>query len=245
MWTPTATPPPLAPDEVHVWRLRLDLPQALARERLATIGDLLTDEEQQRARRFTSDIARTHFIAARAALRRLLSEYVGLAPAELQFVYGAHGKPSLQHPSTDITFNLSHSGQRMLLAVSRSRDVGVDVERTQRAVDWHAVARRFFAPPEQAAMKALPDDEQRQAFFRCWTRKEAFMKATGQGVAYGLTRFAVSLTRDNPTVQWLEQGEPGHWGLADVNLDAEHVGAVCASGRDWRVVALAPADPAE
>lgn len=236
MWTQVVTPPRLAPDEVHVWCVRLDGP-GNDPDHLAACRNLLSEAETQRAQRLAFDEPREHFIVARAALRLLLAGYLDVAATELEFVYGKRGKPQLKYPQTDTTFNLSHSGQHMLLAVASHRHVGVDVERTQRTVNWQAVARRFFAPREQAAMAALPDDRQRQAFFRCWTRKEAFMKATGLGLAYGLSRFAVSLTSD-AEIQWLHEGNPADWGLMDVNPDAEYAGAVCARGRDWRVVPL-------
>ena len=242
-WALAPSPPALEPGQVHVWRhcLHADI------EQIRCCQSLLTAEERQRAARFAFAEHRHRFVVARATLRTLLAAYVDVPAAALEFVYGAQGKPRLVSPVTDTTFNVSHSHGLMLLAFARGRAVGVDVERTTRTVDWEAVARRFFAAQEREALATAPEADRRAAFFRCWTRKEAFMKATGQGVAYGLTNFAVTLAPHVAAqLLWLDQGSPEDWRLADVELDAEHVGAVCAAGRDWQPVYLdgLPARPA-
>ncbi len=240
MWTEAQSPPDLAADEVHVWQVPVSEDDQREKDWFAASQDLLTDEERQRAQRFAFDEPRHRFVMARATLRRLLSDYIDMPAADLRFAYGEYGKPRLAEPrNTGLAFNLSHSGDCILLAVTRDRAVGVDVERRRRLVDWQAVSGRFFAPQERDALSSLPVADQRQAFFRGWTRKEAFMKATGQGVAYGLTSFAVSLGDDTAQLQWLQEGDPGDWGLADVDPDARYAGAVCARGQDWRVVRLA------
>lgn len=234
-WSPAQRPPVLGQAKVHIWRSRLDLDA----EQIRWCQNLLTAEEHERARRFVFAEHRNRFVVGRGTLRELLAAYVGIPAAELEFAYGEHGKPRLVSPDTDTTFNVSHSGGRMLLAFARGRHVGIDVERTTRTVDWGAVAGRFFSEREQAALAVLPEAARRAAFFRCWTRKEAFMKATGKGVAYGLTSFAVALApADAPELLWLAQGATADWGLADVEPDAEHIGAVCAEGRDWQPVYL-------
>jgi 4'-phosphopantetheinyl transferase len=234
-WSPAQCPPVLGQTNVHIWRTRLDLDT----DQIRSCDSLLTAEEHERARRFVFDEHRNRFVVARGTLRKLLAAYVDIPAAELEFAYGEHGKPRLVNPDTDMTFNVSHSGGRMLLAFARGRHVGIDVERTTRTVDWKAVAGRFFSVHEQAALAGLPEAARRAAFFRCWTRKEAFMKASGQGVAYGLTRFAVALAPSQaPELLWLAQGTPEDWGLADVEPDAEHIGAVCAERRDWQPIYL-------
>ena len=233
-WTPAAPPLPLGGGQVHVWRARLGVED----DRLRVCHALLSQEESQRAARYAFDEPRRRFVVARGTLRAILAAYVGAAASDLVFAYGEHGKPRLTTPDTDTTFNLSHSGDRVLLAIARGRDVGVDVERTQRNVNWEAVSRRFFEGGEQTALFELPEEERRAAFFRCWTRKEAFMKATGRGVTYGLQSFSVNLAPEDPDLLWLETGSPEDWGLADADPDDEHAGAMCAAGRDWRPVYL-------
>ena len=223
--------PPLSQDQVHIWCADLEVVD----ERVAFCTSLLTDDEKRRSEAFASKELSRRFVVARGTLRGLLSAYLDVSAGDLLFVYGEHGKPSLATPQTDLNFNISHSGDRALLAFAKHRDVGVDVERMSRKVDWEAVSGRFFEEREQSALRVLPEDERRAAFFRCWTRKEAFMKATGQGVAFGLSNFAVSLEPDKPAeLLWLAEGCIDDWGLIDAHTDDEYAGAVCVSGRDWR-----------
>jgi 4'-phosphopantetheinyl transferase len=229
VWEPVATPPALGPTDVHVWRARLDesLPQQTA------CRAALTSHENARADEYLFDEPRQRFIAARGTLRILLGRYLSVSPREVEFVYGEHGKPRLAQPVSDLTFNVSHSGKRLLLAFGRERELGVDVERTRRDVSWERVARRFFDEREATALFSLPEEERRQAFFRCWTRKEAYMKATGHGVALGLSSFAVSLAPDRAELVWMREGEPADWGLTDVDVGDGYAGALCAAGAGW------------
>jgi 4'-phosphopantetheinyl transferase len=156
--------------------------------------------------------------------------------------YGTHGKPFLASPDDGLDFNLSHSGRWLLFAFARGRAVGVDVESMDRAVDWDAVARRFFSAREQAALQSLPAEQRRGAFFRCWTRKEAYLKATGQGVTLGLSRFAVTLAPGGPAaLAWVEEGDPQGWSIADVDPEPGYAGALCAQGAGWQVRCLTAA----
>jgi 4'-phosphopantetheinyl transferase len=223
--------PPLLEEDVHIWCADLEA----ADERVSFCASLLTADEKERAGAFASEELSRRFVVARATLRGLLSAYLDVPARDLLFAYGEHGKPSLATPRTDLNFNISHSGDRALLAFAKHRDVGVDVERTRRKVDWEAVSSRFFEGREQSALRALAEDERRAAFFRCWTRKEAFMKATGQGVAFGLSNFAVSLKPQEPAeLLWLAEGRTADWRLGDAHSDDDYAGAVCVSGRDWR-----------
>ncbi len=235
-WAPPSSDPPLGVDEVHVWRARLG---DADNDRLRCCEALLAQEEQQRAARFAFDEPRHRYVLARATLRALLAPYVNRPPVDLAFTYGEHGKPHLADLDVSLNFNLSHSGDRLLLAITRGREVGIDVERTRREVTWKAVSERFFEARERQALYDLPPEQRRAAFFRCWTRKEAFMKATGQGVTYGLSSFSVNLAPgEAPDLLWLAAGNRMDWGLADAEPDDDHAGAVCAAGRDWRTVYL-------
>jgi 4'-phosphopantetheinyl transferase len=175
----------LLPGELHVWRIDL------ARARVDQAA--LSDEEQARAARFLLERDRRRFVASHAALRRILTRYLG--PVAPRFADGPHGKPFLDGAA--LRFNLSHSGELALVAVADGREVGVDVEAV-RELDLAGMARVSFSPRERAALFALPPDERLPAFFRCWTRKEAHLKATGFGLALPLDGFDVSLGPDEP-----------------------------------------------
>ncbi len=177
-----------AAGRVHVWRLRLTdlhLPGAAA---------LLSNEEQTRAARFLSEAARARFVAGRSALRRLLAHYTGATLAAIRLAGATQGKPALLAPQTDPTlyFNLSHSDDLVVVAFAAGREVGIDVEQDAPLPELEAVAQRFFAPDEVAALLALPPEARQTAFYRIWTRKEAWIKLRGDGLAIPLASFSVS-----------------------------------------------------
>lgn len=150
---------------------------------------LLSPEERGRAARFRFDRDRAHFSVCRGTLRRLLGEALSLAPERIEFSYGAHGKPE----TAGINFNVSHSGGFALIAISKRRVVGVDIERMDRSFADDRIPERFFSPGEVLALRALPQGDQLEAFFRIWTRKEAYLKACGLGLSLALDSFDVSL----------------------------------------------------
>lgn len=186
-------PPTLTPSAgaVHVWRAHLDQPQATVARLYAT----LAADEQQRAARFHFAHDRDHFVVARGLLRAILGRYLGCAPHRLRFTYSAYGKPdlALETGGAELRFNLSHSAGLALYVVALGQAVGIDVERVRPDLASDAIARRFFAPREVAALQALPSETRTAAFFTCWTRKEAYIKAHGAGLSLALDRFAVSL----------------------------------------------------
>lgn len=171
---------------VHVWRAPLASCPPGARE-------LLAEDERARADRFQFARDRDRFVAARAALRQVLGRYSDLAPERLAFGYTSHDKPFLVGPGAELSFNLSHSHELALLAVTRGRDVGVDLEHQRPDVEIESVARASFSAAEQRALLALPPGQRLEAFFRCWTRKESYLKARGEGLSMPLDRFSVSL----------------------------------------------------
>jgi len=216
-----ADPPPLAAEAVHVWRVRLD-PPGEPRD----AWDLLSDAERRRAARFVQEHHRRRFVSAHAALRRILAGYTARPPRELEFTTGPQGKPALvapgRTPRRRLEFNLSHSADLALVAVAWERPVGVDLERWEREMDHLELAERFFSPAERASLRALAAhrDELVNGFFAAWSRKEAYLKARGEGVMRGLHHFDVSLA----------PGEPARV-LAD-RLDAAIDG--------WRMRAIVP-----
>ncbi len=217
-------PPPLAADEVHLWRIALDAPAD---------ASLLSPDELERAGRFHFARDRRRFVAARAGLRRILARYLGQAPQALGFAYGPQGKPRLAAAGAPPYFNLSHAEGLALVAVTAIGEVGVDLE-FPRPID-PGLAARYFAAAEIAALEALPAQERNLAFFRCWTRKEAYLKACGDGVLAPLDRFEVSLDPASPRVLTIggDREEAARWQLAHLEPAPGYVGAVALRAVGW------------
>jgi 4'-phosphopantetheinyl transferase len=190
-WLPPPNPPSLPPAELHVWRATLD-PGARTLEQLEATLD---QDERARARRFIVEHGARRFTAARGFLRDVLARYTGRHPASLHFEYGERGKPVL---AGGPHFNLSHSGEVALLAVTGVAPVGVDVEQVNRLPDFEHIAERFFARGERDALRQAAPDDYADAWYRCWTRKEAYIKATGDGLHFPLDRFEVTLLPGEP-----------------------------------------------
>jgi 4'-phosphopantetheinyl transferase len=186
----------LGREAVHAWLLALDQP---ARP-MADLAALLAEDESARAHRFRFDRDRQRFIAGRGLLRLLLASYLGRDPAALRFSYGAAGKPLLDdtgNGQTGLTFNLSHSAGWALLGVTRERRIGVDIEAVRDTPDLDDVAKQNFAPAEQRARLALPAAARLDAFFAIWARKEAYLKAMGDGLLAPLDGFEVSVAPED------------------------------------------------
>jgi 4'-phosphopantetheinyl transferase len=186
-------PPPLGDGAVHVWRIRVD--GELDGDRWS----VLSPDERDRAHRFHFEIHRRCFVVAHAAARRILAGYANMSAESLAFTTGEFGKPALTN-APNLQFNLSHSGDLALLAVSRSGDVGVDVERWNARIDHLNLAEHFFSEGEQAALRGLAhsDTQVVAGFFAAWSRKEAYLKASGHGITRGLHHFHVSLVPGEP-----------------------------------------------
>lgn len=172
----------------------------MGREAARTAAALLSDAERHRASRFLFDRDRDRFIVARARLRQLLGARLGARPESVELVYGSHGKPALAPWLADsaLRFNVSHCGDVTLYAFSRGREIGIDVEAVRVLPDADDIAARFFSQRENRAYRALEPRDRPLGFFQCWTRKEAFIKALGDGLSYPLDRFDVSLTPGEP-----------------------------------------------
>lgn len=234
----------LAPDslsgEVHVWAVDLTAePSAVD----GGAGEsLLSRDERARAERFRLVAHRRRFRASRIALRRILSLYTGVAPGELDFDYGALGKPALANRR--LHFNLAHSGELALVAVTRDDPVGVDVERIRPSSSLPRIARRVLSAAERRRLEAVADAERPRAFYLAWTRKEALIKARGAGVFSGLERIEVTLRpgeparllalREEPVERWfLHDLRPAPGFTAAVAVEASRVGAI-RRVRTWR-----------
>lgn len=213
----------LPEDEVHVWEGALDRPPRVA----ARFAALLSADERDRAERFRFERDRSRYIVGRGQLRCLLARYLGALPRELRFEYGAFDKPSLA--GSDVRFNLAHSGSVVLFAITRLGEIGIDVEIEDTELADERLADRFFSPAEVAVLRTLPSAERPRAFLRCWTRKEAFVKARGDGLRLALDTFDVSLDSGQPIAvlrtEW-SRSEPTEWILSD--LSDEGAGYIAA-----------------
>ncbi len=228
----------LPAEEVHLWQI--DLAEVATGE--ARFLPALSADERQRAGRFHFERDRHRYTVTRGVLRMLLGSYLGADPAQLVFAYSKHEKPFLPPDATSnkpsIEFNVSHSGAVAMLAFSRERAVGVDVEMIRPDRDHAAIAKRFFSEHEQAQHAALPESERSHAFFRCWTRKEAFIKAIGSGLSMPLGQFDVSLrpSEQNGLLATRPDGrEASQWSLRDIPAPEGYVAALCVRGQGWQL----------
>lgn len=188
----------------------------------------LSSEEQQRADRFRFEKHQTAFIIARGLLRILLGTYLDVEPVAIQFCYGSNGKPSVPD-APDLHFNISHSGEMVLYGFRQDRRIGVDVEHIRVVSNMEGIARRFFSAEEYRDLLTVPRGHRRKAFFDCWTRKEAFVKAVGDGLSYSLDRFRVALRPDQRAELISIDNRPGSeagWSLYDIAPSESYAAAV-------------------
>ncbi|MGH9720228.1 MAG: 4'-phosphopantetheinyl transferase family protein [Bryobacteraceae bacterium] len=228
---------------VHVWRIDISASNAVA-ERLLP---LLARDERDRAAGFRFDGHRNSFIAAHGALRILLGRYLNDDASNIQLTYGSKGKPSLAGPSR-IRFNASHSGRLALVALTLDCDIGVDVEQIRPFPNVHEVINRFFSAEEAAELSSLPADEHASAFFRCWTRKEAYIKAIGDGLSAPLNDFRVTMQPGEPARLIHVAHDPAAasaWNLHDLQVASSYAAALAY--RDLpRLIHVTPlVEPAE
>jgi 4'-phosphopantetheinyl transferase len=219
-WQESATLPPLPANTIHIWRLRPA--NRLPRDSYLTH---LRPEERERAGRLLFPGDQQQSIASRGTLRLLLAHYAGAEnPGDLHLSYGEQGKPVLA--DSDLRFNLSHTRDLALFAFAREIDLGLDVEDIQASDDLEAVAEQNFAPAERDALLALPQSERTSAFYRCWTRKEALLKAEGCGLFRALDTFTVSLLAGEPATV---VAGPDGWDLRHIDIASHAVAAIA-----WR-----------
>ncbi len=236
LWSAPVPDMELPRDAVHVWRTATGVSAA----RLAPLRELLAVEERARAARFLYEDDRRRYTVARAVLRSLLARYLEVEPDALEFRYGEHGKPSLAETpgGRDVRFNLSHSYGWALHAFAVGREVGVDVERIRPDTDIMGIARHSFSPAEVEALTGVPDGHRREAFFNCWTRKEAFIKAHGEGIALGLSRFDVTLRPGEPAELLRfdrEPAEAARWSMCALDAGEGYKAALAVEGKGWNL----------
>jgi 4'-phosphopantetheinyl transferase len=230
-WACPAERPVVSSNATHVWRASLEIePAALQR-----LKSTLAKNELERAERFIFDQDRNRFIAARGILRDVLARYLQCAPQTIEFVYGARGKPAISNGSScdPLRFNLSHSHGLALIGLAREREIGIDVERIRPEFAGEEIAKRYFSAKEIVELSHLPADLRTEAFFLCWTRKEAYIKARGEGLHIPLDSFDVSLTPGLPPE--LNSSDCFRWSMRSFSPRSGYVAATVEEGKGSRL----------
>ena len=223
---------------VHIWSFPLETSSAV----LASLAEVLSPDEKDRAARFRFEHLRHAYICGRGALRSLLGRYLNVPPASIRFQYGAKGKPSLA-PENRIQFNMTHAGNLAAVALTADCEIGIDLEPIRLLPDMDHIASRFFCPEESAELRSLPAAERAHAFFLCWTRKEAYIKAVAGGLSIPLSNFRVTLHPEVPA-RFVHIGESPtiaqSWTLQDLRLDPKFAAAI-AYRAEPRALSIRPA----
>jgi 4'-phosphopantetheinyl transferase len=241
-WQLCAQPKPLEEGEVQLWIA----PLGPAPDKLSFFKSILSVDEQARVKRFHKTVDADRFVAGRGTLRSLLAAYLAMEPNRLEFTYDPFGKPRLTGKAAFISFSVSHCEDCGLLGFVRRHRIGVDLERVREGMNVEELAQRFFSANELRKLRSLPPAQQKEAFYRAWTRKEAYLKARGEGLSYGLDRVEVSLAPDEPAMILSAADDPGisqRWAVQHLLPRPGYVGAatVEASSIEFKYFELEPA----
>ena len=238
MPSPSFSPPPLdltlRPDEIHVWCASLDQPVS----RFQMLSQTLSLDEHLRAERFHFEKDRKHFIVSRGILRTIFGCYLNIEPNQLQFCYGKNGKPALVDTFGNgiIHFNLSCSDGLGLYAFTQDHEIGVDIERIRDIPEMDQIAKQFFSINENDVFVSLPENRKKETFFKFWTCKEAFIKATGDGLSRPLDKFDVSLVQGEPAKLLRIEGdskEVPYWSIQELKPAFGFAAALAIEGQSW------------
>lgn len=228
-WIPSPQTLNLEHHQVDIWRLSLNIPT----DSVKLTESTLSADEAERAARFRFEVDKNRFIVSHGVLRNILGRYLHRDPAELKFSVNQYGKPALV--DSTLEFNLSHSGDFALIAVTQGRRIGVDVEHIRQGISSHVIAQQYFSKSEVAELQSLPLEQRVNGFFTCWTRKEAYIKAQGLGLALPLESFDVSLTPGQPAILRAtrpDEKEATRWTLRSLDVDPNYAGAVAVEVAD-------------
>lgn len=220
-------------NEIHIYRLSINIPS----ERIYNFEKLLSADELKRANRFRFEKDKNHFITGRGLLRIILSRYLDESPAGINFSYHEKGKPYLKDNS--LKFNLAHSGGKAVYALTMNNELGIDLEIMKELPDALDIASRFFSESEVSEFKNVSVENVKTAFFNCWTRKEAFIKAIGEGLSYPLADFSVTLKPgDEPKFLWIKNDpdEVNKWSLININAHDNFISSLAIKTSDTRIV---------
>jgi len=224
----------LGEQEVHVWRVPLEASAAA----LASLQALLTADEIAKVRRFLFERDRTRALVAQALLRILAARYLQTSPSLLRFTTNAYGKPALASPDLPLQFNLSHSAHLVLYAFAWRRRLGIDVEYMRSTLNYDELSEYCFSPFERESLSGLAQDKKRVAFYNCWTRKEAYIKARGLGLSLPLDLFDVSLLPGEAAALLGSREDPAEvqrWSMRQLAPGAGYAGALVVEGTDWQL----------
>ncbi len=227
-WLPRPAKLPLIRDEVHLWIVNLQRSSL----QIAGCFSLLNDAEKNQAQRFVFEKDRNRFTVAHAILRLILGQYLEEPPETLEFTTGPMGKPALPHNSP-LRFNLSHSHHLILYAFSLARELGVDIEKQRDQLVNQEIVRNCFSTREQTEWNNLDPGLQETAFYLGWTRKEAYLKARGDGLLASLCDFDVSLTPDQPAVLTSEDAD--RWDLVSFCPEPGSVASLVVEGKNYNL----------
>jgi 4'-phosphopantetheinyl transferase len=238
-WVGTSIPPGLEKQVGHVWLSALDAPQVVFEE----YSSYLSADEKERAARFRFEEHRKHYAVSRGLLRKLLAGYLNTEPGSFTFSYNRYGKPLLDRIWPELSFNVSHSYGWALFGFGVGVELGVDIEKERPDFATMEIAERFFAPDEVEVLRCLPVAERASAFFHCWTRKEAFIKAHGMGLSMGLNKFAVAFAPEAPPALLRFELEPdatSQWSIVDLPVPQGYKGALAMKASPITVRRMQP-----
>jgi 4'-phosphopantetheinyl transferase len=236
IWDNAPASSELSENLVHIWKGRTD-DSAINVEKLHM--EILSQEERERASRLRSAKDKMRFIVSRSLLRKSLSHYLGAAPSEIRFTYNRYGKPDIApeyHPE-NIKFNLSHSGNLALYAITRNREIGIDVEYIRNVDKADKIVKRFFSKEEGEFYHSQPNYKKNSAFFTLWTRKEAYSKARGMGIGLPTKEFDLQLVPPeiNNYKDIGAETKVSKWSLIDIEIDSDYLAALATEGYDFKI----------
>lgn len=232
-WQKAAVPFKLQAGELHIWKIELNHEDS----QWQPLMSLLSNDEQIKADRFRFAMHRRRYVFGRTSLRKLLGGYLDRTPETLRFAYNSHGKPFLANDDSGLSFNVAHSEDLMLAAFVLNKEIGIDIETIQPQIDYMGIAQRLFSEQENNTLQHLPEEKRIGAFFRAWTRKEAYIKAQGTGLSYPLNCFSVSM--DETSISALD-GQDGSqenksWQIHNIEVSNFHSAAIAIEAAMWDI----------
>jgi 4'-phosphopantetheinyl transferase len=216
-------------NDVHIWTITLDNPPLPITE----LTSFLSEDEQKKSDRYKFDTDRNKFIICRGMLRMILSKYINTDPKSLNFEYTDKGKPSLTN--SELSFNLSHAENLAVYGITMNKNIGIDIEYLQKKSSFEDIAKRFFLPQEYAQIKQLPEQDKSRAFFYIWTGKEAYFKATGEGISAGLDQIEISLNdQEKPEIIKIKNDREitTNWQIFNLKLPPDYIGKIVVKSTD-------------
>ncbi len=215
--------------DLHMWQFSLQQQE----QKTLLLKALLSREERAKSERFSTALLQCRFVAARASLRVIIASYLNAEPSEIEFEYGQFCKPAIKTKGASLQFNMAHSNDLGVIAITSEKHVGIDVEHVSTVVDMDNIVAHAFSPYERSVYSAIPADLRANVFLRCWTRKEAYMKATGMGLSLPPDKFDVTLIPGEiPRLLRVEHDpdEVSRWSLSDFDLATDYIGTVAFEG---------------